>query len=258
VLTGEVAVVTGAGRGIGRAIALAHARAGALVVATGRSLDALRETATLIRSEGAQADVITADVRDPASLGALAAEVNARHGRVDALVANSGIGGPTAPAWEVEPDDWADTIATNLTGVFLTCRAFVPAMLAQRRGSIVVIGSVTGKRPMKGRTPYAASKLGLVGFVRSLAADVGETGIRANVISPGATDGPRLRWVFEEQARLSGRTVQAVEEDFVADTPLRRLVTAEEVADCAVFLASHAARAITGHDINVTGGWVMH
>lgn len=257
-LAGKVSVVTGAGRGIGRAISLAFAKAGAVVVASGRSTDSLEATVSEILADGGEALALAADVREFEDVWRLASEVEARFGRTDLLIANSGVGGPTAPSWEVDPEQWNETIATNLTGVFLCCRAFLPGMIERKSGSIVVIGSVTGKRPMKGRVPYAASKLGAVGLVRTVAAEVGAMGVRVNLISPGATEGPRLEWAIREQAELSGRPYAEVEQKFMDESALRRPVSARDIADCAIFLSSESARSITGEDVNVAAGWVMY
>jgi NAD(P)-dependent dehydrogenase (short-subunit alcohol dehydrogenase family) len=257
-LAGKVAVVTGAGGGIGRAITLAYIRAGASVVGVGRSADPLAETGRIAHDMGGTITVLSADVRDGEALAAIAKRVEDEHGQVDVLVANSGIGGPMLPLWEVPVDGWDDTIATNLTGVFLTCRAFVPGMITRRRGSIVVIGSITGKRPVATRAAYASSKIGLVGLVRTLALDAGKFGIRANLISPGPVAGARLRGVLDAQVQLTGRSLTELEQDLLAQLALPQLTEAEDVADCAVFLASESSRAISGQDINVAAGMVMY
>jgi NAD(P)-dependent dehydrogenase (short-subunit alcohol dehydrogenase family) len=131
-------------------------------------------------------------------------------------------------------------------------------MVERGSGSVVVIGSSTGKRALWGRTPYAASKLGLVGLVRTLAVELGPRGVRVNLISPGGVEGPRIDAVIHEQARAGGISYEAVYNDYVKTVPLRRLVTADEIAAAAVFLASDASSSITGEDLNVSGGFVMH
>jgi len=158
-LDDRIAVITGAGRGIGRVIALALAREGARTVLAGRSVEALEETANLVGEPGADPLVVATDLTDAEQVGALARATLEAFGQVDVLVNNSGIGGPSAPLWEVDPADWAATMAVNVTGTYLCCRAFVPAMVARGSGSVVIIGSMTGTRPMWGRSPYAASKM---------------------------------------------------------------------------------------------------
>lgn len=257
-LTGKVAVVTGAGQGIGRAIALHCANAGADLVLAARHVANLEETAGLVREASRRAEVVPTDVTDPDAVVALAAATLGHYGRVDILVNNSGIGGPTALAWETALEDWRQTLEVNLTGPWLCCRAFIPPMIEQGGGSIVNIGSITGKRPLLGRSPYAASKAGLIGITRTLAEETGRHGIRVNLISPGAVEGPRIDWVFEEQAKARGLSVEEVREGFERLSPMRRLVTADDVAQATVFLASDAAAAITGVDLNVTTGMVMY
>jgi NAD(P)-dependent dehydrogenase (short-subunit alcohol dehydrogenase family) len=254
----KVAVVTGGGRGIGRALANAFAGARYHVVIAGRDEDALAETVSQIGSAGGTGEYVLADVREQEQLRTAAEGVRGSFGAANVVVACSGISGPTAPLWEIEPQAWDDTLSTNLTGVYRTARAFLPDMIERGSGSMVVIGSVTGKRPLWGRTPYAASKLGLVALVRTLALELGPYGLRVNLISPGPTAGKRLERVFREQARATSQTYEEIEAAFVVGSPLKRLVEPKEVASCAVFLASEEAAAITGEDLNVAGGWVMY
>jgi NAD(P)-dependent dehydrogenase (short-subunit alcohol dehydrogenase family) len=253
-LEGRTAVVTGASQGVGRVIAARFAREGARVVLAARSRERLEETAEEIEAAGGSALVAPVDLRVAADVDRLAREV----GTVDTIVANSGIAGPTAPLWKVDPAEWAETIAVNLTGTFLLCRALLPAMVGRGAGSVVVIGSSTGKRALWGRTPYAASKLGLVGLVRTLALELGPHGVRVNLISPGGVEGPRIEAVIHEQARAAGTSYEAVYSEYVKTVPLRRLVSADEIASAAVFLTSEASASITGEDLNVSGGFVMH
>jgi NAD(P)-dependent dehydrogenase (short-subunit alcohol dehydrogenase family) len=253
-LEGRTAVVTGASQGIGKEIAVRFAHEGARVVLAARSRERLEETAAQIEAIDGSALVVPVDLREAADVERLAAEV----GTADVIVANSGIAGPTTALWEIEPAEWEETIAVNLTGTFLLCRALLPAMIERGSGSVVVIGSTTGKRPMWGRTPYAATKLGLVGLVRTLAEELGPHGLRANLISPGGVEGPRIDAVLHEQARAAGTTYEAVYTEAMKVVPLRRLVTADEIASAAVFLASDASAGITGEDLNVSGGMAMY
>ncbi len=257
-LTDKVAVVTGAGQGIGRAIAQHCAAAGADLVLAARNVANLEATAGAVRELGRRAEVAPTDVTDPLAVEALVTATLDRYGRADILINNSGIAGPTALAWETPIEGWQQTLDVNLTGPWLCCRAFIPPMIEQGAGSIVNIGSITGKRPLLGRTPYAATKAGLIGITRTLAEEAGRHGIRVNLISPGAVEGPRIDAVFEEQAKARGMTVEAVRDGFERLSPMRRLVTADDVAQAAVFLASDAAAAITGVDLNVTAGMVMY
>ncbi len=258
VLQDAVAVVTGAGKGIGRHIAVAFARAGATVALAGRDVPALEETQELIQALGRSALVTPADVCVPEQVQEMGARVLGELGRVDALVCNSGVAGPTAPLWEISLEDWEETLRVNLTGTFLSCRALLPAMIERRTGSIIVIGSITGKRPLQGRTPYAASKLGLVGLIRTLALEAGTYGIRANLISPGFVAGPRIDRVIDAQATELTITPEEARQRFISASPLGRLTAPQDVAAAAVFLASPAAAAVTGEDLNVATGVVMY
>ncbi|WP_158889840.1 SDR family NAD(P)-dependent oxidoreductase [Amycolatopsis anabasis] len=257
-LTGQVAVITGAGRGIGRVIALRLGRAGATVVLTGRDRRALGVTGIALDSIGAAWSAVRIDLTDPSTVDDLAKEVHSRHGVPDIVVCNSGIGGPSAPVWEIDPDGWEETFAVNTTGAFRTVRAFAPGMVERGSGSIVLIGSMTGKRPLKHRSPYAASKLGLLGFCRTAALDLAPHGVRINLVSPGFVAGERLEWVIEAQAKATGTDVETARKALLSGIPLGRFVSAEDVAHTVAFLASAEAAAITGEDINVTAGTVMH
>jgi NAD(P)-dependent dehydrogenase (short-subunit alcohol dehydrogenase family) len=257
-LAGRVAIVTSAGRGLGRVIATTLATDGAIVVATGRDHAALESTeASIVRSDG-QSLAVAADVTDAESLEALVDVTMDRFGRIDILINNSGIAGPSAPIWEIEPDQWDETFAVNVRGVFLACRAVIPTMRAQGGGAIVTIGSSTGKRPLSGRTPYAASKTALIGLTRSMAQEVGPDGIRVNLVSPGGIEGDRIDRVIHNLAIHQGITDAEARASFEAPSPLRRLVNAQEVARTVAFLASDAASGITGEDLNVSAGAVMY
>ena len=257
-LDGRVVVVTGAGRGIGREIALTCAREGGSIVLAARSVEALQEVADQIESTGGEALVVGTDVTDPDAVAALADHILLHWDRVDVLVNNSGIGGPSAPLWEVPPADWEETFAVNVTGVFLCCQAVLPSMIERRSGSIINVGSITGKRPLLNRTPYAASKTALIGLTRTLALEAGPHQVRVNLVSPGFVAGERIDWAFEQQAASQDRDVDDVRVDAEEMAPLRRLVSATEVAQTVAFLASDESAGITGADLNVTAGLVMY
>lgn len=255
---GRVAVVTGAGRGIGRAIALRLAEAEATVVLAGRDETALQETGDLLDKTGARWLVSPVDVSDDASVERFAGDVQRRAGVPDIVVCNSGVGGPSAPLWELDRHGWDETFAVNVTGIFLTLRAFLPGMTARGSGSAVLIGSMTGKRPLAHRTPYAASKLALVGLARTVALDAGRFGVRVNVVSPGFVEGERLDWVFDTQAAAQGTTSAQIRRQMLAEMPTGRFVQARDIADAVLFLAGPGSASITGADLNVTGGFVTY
>jgi NAD(P)-dependent dehydrogenase (short-subunit alcohol dehydrogenase family) len=257
-LEGQVAVVTGGNRGIGLAIARAMAAAGARLAVSSRDAASLGRAAAELTAAGAECLAIPCDVSDPASVDAMTAAVLERFGRADVVVANAGIAGPTAPMHEIGYEQWRECLAIDLDGVYLTFRGFLPGMIDRRQGSLIAISSMTGKRALHGRTPYAAAKMGVVGLVRTLAVELGPHGVRVNSICPGAVDGPRIETVVRNQARAQGITEEQALRQFVDSSPLKRLVQPEEVASACVFLASGAAAAITGEDLNVSAGVVMY
>ncbi len=146
----------------------------------------------------------------------------------------------------------------NVEGVFLVTKAVLPHMIDRGRGSIVMIGSITGKRPLWGRTPYAATKSALVGLTRTLAVEAGPHGVRVNLISPGFVSGPRLDWVIDVQARGRGVSSGEVRAEMEAEAAMNRLTDPDDVAKVALFLASDESNGITGADINVNSGAVMY
>ena len=246
-------LVTGAGRGIGRAIARRLAADGLTIACGGRDTKALRETVRLVEEDGGSGVTVTLDLTDHDAVAALPRLC----GPVDALVANSGIAGPTTPAWEISPADWEATVAVNLTGGFLLARALLPGMIERGLGSLVFVGSTTASRPLPGRAPYAASKSGLVGLVRSLALDAGPYGVRVNLVHPGPTAGDRLDTVLGRQAAARGSTEDALRSELLAGSPLRRLTEPGDVADAVAFLVGDASRGITGAELTVSSGMVM-
>ena len=257
-LTNKVAVITGGARGIGRVIALACAREGADIVLAARSLAALHETQAEIEALGRKVLTVPTDITQEESVRNLAEQVLAHFGRVDILINNSGITGPTAPLWEISLAEWEETFTVNVTGGFLCCRAFLPSMIVQHSGSIIFISSMTGKRPLFGRSPYAAAKLALVGMARTLAWETGPYGIRVNVISPGPVEGERVERVIRLQAAAEGISEEQSRRNFTANSPLGRMVPPGDIAQAAVFLASDKAASITGEDLNVSAGIVMY
>ncbi len=257
-LENKVAVITGGGRGIGRAIAQAYAREGAHLALAARDVVALQETRALVAEYARDILVVPLDLREEESVSAMAEEVLMHFGHVDILVNNSGIAGPTAPLWEISPAEWRETLEVDLTGPYLCCRAFLPSMLARRSGNILMIGSMTGKRALFGRAPYAAAKLGLVGLVRTLAWEVGPYNIRVNLISPGPVEGERIGRVLQNMAVSQGISIDEARQLFLRDSPLGRMVPPADIANAAVYLASDLSGSTTGEDLNVSGGIVMY
>jgi 3-oxoacyl-[acyl-carrier protein] reductase len=240
----KVALVTGASRGIGRAIACALARQGAAVVAAARGEHAA-ETVSAITGDGGRAELVSLDVTDTGALERLPAAIVERHGRLDIVVSNAGITRDQL-LMRMKRDDWDAVLATNLTASYTLSQAALRPMLKQRGGRIIVIGSVVGQMGNAGQVNYAASKAGLIGFAKALAREVASRNITVNVIAPGMIDTDMTRAIAEK-----------AQTDWSAQIPLGRLGTVDEVAAAACFLASDEAAYITGHVLAVNGGMYM-
>ena len=254
----RVCVVTGASQGIGRAIAVELGSRGDVVVLAARNLSGLDESAASVGAAGGIPVVVETDVTDRVSVQRMVSTVVEAHGRIDVVVNNSGVGGPSGRLWEVEPDEWTETFAVNVFGVFLVSRSALPVMIEQGGGSVVVIGSMSGKRPLFGRSAYTTTKAALVGLTRTLAAEAGPHGVRVNLVSPGFVAGPRLDWVIDAQATARGLSAEEVRREFEAGAALDRLTQPEDVARTVAFLASEESAGITGADMNVNSGVVMY
>ncbi len=251
----RVTLITGAGRGIGKTLAHAFAETGDDLVLTGRHLATLEETAAECSSRGSDTLTVPADVSDPAAVEALAAAALGRFGGVDVVINNAGIGGPSAPLWEVGLDEWRRTHETNVTGVFLVSRALLSQMIERGSGVILNIGSISGKRPLWGRSAYTSSKTALIGLTKTLAAETGPYGIRVNLVSPGFVHGPRMDWVMDAQAQGRGITVPEVRSELEATSAFDEFTQPGDVAGTCVFLASDAGAGISGTDISVNHVW---
>lgn len=256
-LTDCTAVVTGASRGIGRQIAVAFADHGANVVLAARS-EGIEETADIIDAPDRTLPVET-DVTDERAVERTVQATVEEFGGLDVVVNNAGIAGPTAPVEEVSVTEWQRTMDVNVMGMFLCTKHAVPHLRRSDQASIVNLSSISGKRPLTNRTPYTASKMAVIGLTRTLAAELGEDGITVNAICPGATKGPRIERVIEEQAeRLDTSYEAAKRRVFTDEAALGELVDPEDIAEMAVYLASDRARHVTAQDINVDGGTVWY
>jgi 3-oxoacyl-[acyl-carrier protein] reductase len=243
-LTGKVALVTGASRGIGRAIAERLAGQGAVVVAAARG-DNAAASVTAIVERGGRAEAIGVDVTDRAALEQVPGQIVEKHGRLDIVVSNAGITRDQL-LMRMKRDDWDAVIATNLTATFTLAQAAMRPMLKQRGGRIIAISSVVGQIGNAGQANYAASKAGLIGFAKALAREVASRSITVNVIAPGMIDTDMTR-------AIAGKA----QVDWAAQIPLGRLGTVDDVAAAACFLASDEAAYITGHVLAVNGGMYM-
>jgi NAD(P)-dependent dehydrogenase (short-subunit alcohol dehydrogenase family) len=250
-IAGRTALVTGAGGGLGRAMALALWREGARVVLAGRTTERLEETASLIGHPDA-VRVATCDVSSPESVQRLRDELSGES--VSILVNNAGIAGPVKPLEEIEPGEWDEVFACNVRSVYLMCRAFIPQMIGSGGGDIVNLASVSGKRPLARRTPYTASKMAIIALTRTLAFEVGPRGINVNSLSPGPVRGPRMERNFRMDAAATGTTVAEAEDAFVARAALGRLVEPQEVA--AALVAMLSMPGLCGADIDLSAGMI--
>jgi 3-oxoacyl-[acyl-carrier protein] reductase len=241
---GKVALVTGASRGIGRAIALQLARRGAHVIAAARESNAQGTVDEIARS-GGRAECASVEMTDSASIEALVAGTVERHGRLDVLVSNAGIARDQL-VLRMKRADWDEVIATNLTGTFTLCQAALKSMIRRRSGRIIAISSVVGQTGNAGQANYAASKAGLIGFCKSLAREVASRNVTVNVVAPGLIE--------TDMTRALG---DAVQRDWAAQIPLGRPGTPDDVAAAVCFLASDEASYITGQVLAVNGGMYM-
>ncbi len=255
-LKDKVAIVTGAGQGIGEAIALAFAEEGARVALAARTVRNL-ENAAAKMPDGA-ALVVPTDLTDEASIRGLVERTLAAFGTIDILVNNSGIAGPTKACEDVSREEWEECFGVNVTGTFLMAKHVIPTMKEKRCGRILNISSMSGKRPLPNRTPYTASKMAVIGLTRTLAFELGEYGVTVNAVCPGATSGPRIDSVIENMAQSFGVTFEEAKKTFTEPGALKTLVDANDHAALCVFLASDEGARMTAQDINVTGGLVWY
>lgn len=240
-------LVTAGASGIGLATARAFAREGARVHVCdvdGAALDALAASDPAVTRS-------VCDVADQDGVARLFREAQAALGGLDALVNNAGVAGPTAPCEDVALPDWERTLAVNLTGQFLCVRLAIPLLKASANASIANLSSAAGRFGFPNRTPYAAAKWGVVGFTKSLSIELGPYGIRVNAICPGSVAGARIDAVFAGKAALRGVAPEVVRAEALARTSLRRMVSAEDIADAIVFLASPRGANISGQALPI-------
>lgn len=246
---GSRVLVTAGASGIGRTIAATFHREGARVhvcdVSADRAADLLQE----IPGVG----FTRADVAVPGDVERLFQELAASLGGLDVLINNAGIAGPTAAVENVSPEDWSRTLAVNITGQFLCARLAVPMLKEAGGGSIINISSVAGRLGYPMRTPYAASKWAVVGFTRSLAIELGSHQIRVNAVLPGMVEGERIRSVIAARAETAETTYEAMEEEYLRQVSLRRMMSATDIAEMTLFLCSDAGAAVSGQAVSVCG-----
>ncbi|MFP4079167.1 MAG: 3-oxoacyl-ACP reductase FabG [Ectothiorhodospira sp.] len=244
-LEGEIALVTGASRGIGRAIATTLADRGATVVGTATSEKGAEAITAYLREAGAKGQGMVLDVTRPEDVDGLIRQITDEFGQVGILVNNAGITRDNL-LMRMKDEEWDDIIRTNLSAVYRMSKAVLRGMTRARRGRIIHIGSVVGSTGNAGQTNYAAAKAGLLGFTKSLAREVGPRGVTVNTVAPGFIDTDMTRDLPEAQR-----------EALLGQIPLGRLGAPQEVAEVVAFLASPAAAYVTGETIHVNGGMYM-
>lgn len=248
-----VAVITGGGGELGRALAEGFAAEGARLAL----LDippALRRAQALVRHLRAEGLAVRCDLARETDVRRAFQSIRHRWGRIDILINNAGIEGPTRSAERVSRRDWEHTLGVNLTGAFLCAREALPLM-KRDGGSIVQIGSVAGRIAYPLRLPYAVSKAALETLTRGLAVELARYNIRVNLVAPGPIAGARMGRVIRRRAKFTGRSERAVRQGYLQATSLGRMVPADDVVRVVIFLCSHAAAHITGQTLEVSAGW---
>ncbi len=241
---GRVALVTGGGGGIGRAIADLLAREKAKVAVADLKLENAAETVEVIKKGDGQALAVQVDVRDESSVAGMIEATSKTFGAPDILITCAGIG-KTMPLLETDLDSWNETMEVNVTGTFLCCKAAAPGMIGKGWGRMVLIGSINSRKALKHRNAYAVSKAGVLSLTQLLAIELAEHGITANCIAPGPVDTALTRRMHD----------QVIRDAYHARLPIKRYGKPEEIAAAAAFLASEDAAYITGHLLDVDGGF---
>jgi NAD(P)-dependent dehydrogenase (short-subunit alcohol dehydrogenase family) len=256
-LEGQVAIVTGAGRGIGRATALELAQMGADIVVAELEDSSAQRTADAVKALGRRASVVRTDVTSLVDLTTMAARTRAEFGRIDILVNNAGIYRAAAPL-DITEEHWDAVMTVNAKAVFFASQAVLPTMIAQKRGTIINLASMAGKVGSRSNLPYNASKAAVISITKSLALAHAADGIRVNCVCPGFVETDMWMAVAREQGALMGLSSEEFTRRRAAQVPLGRMERPEDVAHVIGFLASERAAYMTGQAINVTGGLVMH
>ena len=258
-LEGRIAIVTGAAKGMGREICLTLAREGADLALAARDVAPLDALAREIEALGRRALVQPTDVTVEAQVKALAEATHAAFGgRIDILVNAAGITGPIeTPVSDIAVEDFDEVLAVNVRGTFLPIKHVLPTMLAQRYGKIVNVSGTSGLRGYKHRAAYSSSKWAIRGLTRTVALEAGPHNVNVNAVHPGIVGGERMAKLCREKARRRGAgwTPERVYQEYVDEMALRRVTTAQDVADTVCFLASDESKNMTGQSITVDGGW---
>jgi 3-hydroxybutyrate dehydrogenase len=253
----RVAIVTGAGSGIGKAIAAAFAQEGCRLVIADLNLESAQKTAAEIQAQGGEALAVQVDVSDLAQTQSMAQAALKRYGTIDILVNNAGLQ-HISPIVDLDKAKWDLVLSVHLTGTFLCTQAVLPTLIAKKSGRIINISSIHGKVASKFKAPYVAAKHGIIGFTKVLALETAEYKITANAICPGYVRTPLVEKQIPQLAKEHNMTpTEVLEKVVLKDVPQKRLLEPEEIAQLACYLASQEAAGITGQAINISAGWCM-
>ena len=248
-LDGQRALITGAGSGIGKVMAQHFEKAGARIWICDADTNNLEQSL----KENPDWNGTPCDVSEENQVDQLFKEMSDSFGGLEILVNNAGIAGPTAPVEEIDPDEWRRSVGVNLNGAFYCTRLATPLLKNSPKASIINISSVAGRLGFARRLPYASTKWAMIGFTESLAKELGPSGIRVNALLPGIVEGPRIEGVFQARAESEGVPYEEVRDRELNNVSMKRMVSAGDVAEMAVFLCSEAGKNISGQSISVCG-----
>ncbi|MGA0226102.1 MAG: SDR family oxidoreductase [bacterium] len=248
-LDGQRALITGAGSGIGQVMAQHFEKAGARIWICDADTNNLEQSL----KENPDWNGTPCDVSEENQVDQLFKEMSDSFGGLEILVNNAGIAGPTAPVEEIDPDEWRRSVGVNLNGAFYCTRLATPLLKNSPKASIINISSVAGRLGFARRLPYASTKWAMIGFTESLAKELGPSGIRVNALLPGIVEGPRIEGVFQARAKSEGVPYEEVRDRVLNNVSMKRMVSAGDVAEMAVFLCSEAGKNISGQSISVCG-----
>ena len=248
-LDGQRALITGAGSGIGKVMAQHFEKAGARIWICDADTNNLEQSL----KENPDWNGTPCDVSEEKQVDQLFKEMSDSFGGLEILVNNAGIAGPTAPVEEIDPDEWRRSVGVNLNGAFYCTRLATPLLKNSPKASIINISSVAGRLGFARRLPYASTKWAMIGFTESLAKELGPSGIRVNALLPGIVEGPRIEGVFQARAESEGVPYEEVRDRVLNNVSMKRMVSAGDVAEMAVFLCSEAGKNISGQSISVCG-----
>jgi NAD(P)-dependent dehydrogenase (short-subunit alcohol dehydrogenase family) len=254
VFADRTVIVTGGGYGIGKQIVLAFGRLGANIVLAARSENKIMDVAAELRAMDTDPLAVRTDISNEDSVKEMVNRAMDKYDRIDVLVNNAAVSGPSARVPDIESDDWLNTIAINLTGTFFCCKYVAQIMVPAKRGNIITLSSTAGRSCYPMRAPYAVTRWGVIGLSHTLAAELGPLGIRVNAVVPGPIEGQRSKGVFEAMARAQGKSFDDIRKFYTKDIPIGRMPTEQEVANAVIYLASDMSIGIHGQTLQVDGG----